>query len=131
MNPNDQSDEARMARLFKAMPGMIKQLDGKRRASKAARANGASTKPTPCPICGTMFEKWAGWKQSNKACEPCQKNLDEGFAALVSTDGRYSFSRFPTMPPEWAGDIVSIPNEVMDKVKEDFEKNKPGKAGDN
>lgn len=84
--------------------------------------------PMPCAICFTAFDGYNGFAQKKKPyCESCQKNLDEGYTACVTLDGkRFSFTRFPEATPEQraavAGKVKTVSHEQMDRIEKSLVK---------
>lgn len=95
-------------------------------AKKKAMLENGKVKQPPCVICG----RWFGSQQERfivatvkpkQYCPSCQKNLDDGFTALVSVDGRFAFTRFPdadkTSQKAVAGKVMTISNDRMEMIQ--------------
>jgi len=115
--------EETFRRLFQNLHVYKKQaVEAKK---KAALENGKVKQP-PCVICG----KWFGSQQERLIittfkpkpyCPSCQKNLDEGFTALVSVDNRFAFAKFTEADEAQraavAGKVMTISNERMELIQ--------------
>lgn len=95
-------------------------------AKKKAMLDAGKVKQPPCVICG----KWFGSQgerliiatvKPKQYCPSCQKNLDDGFTALVSVDNRYAFVKFSEASEAEAkavaGKVMTIPNERMELIQ--------------
>ena len=95
-------------------------------AKKKAMLDAGKVKQPPCVICG----KWFGSQEERfiiatvkpkQYCPACQKNLDDGFTALVSVDNRYAFVKFTeandVQAKAVAGKVMTIPNERMELIQ--------------
>lgn len=95
-------------------------------AKKKAVLEQGKVRQPPCVICG----KWFGSREQRliiatvapkKYCPSCQKNLDDGFTALVSTDNRFAFVKFEEADEEQrkavAGKVMTVTNERMELIQ--------------
>ncbi len=113
-DPKNPDSEAQLRNMFGQLPGMVNGMVKARNRP----ANGHSKGFTRfCPICSLLYERsklWSTPELKEKHCKGCQKNLDEGFTALVTVSKRWAFVRHPKMPP---GGTIRVSDKFMDAVE--------------
>lgn len=111
-------DRANLKALAQSMPGFITGEREKRLQGKGRKV--FSSLPTKlCRVCSKMFDhkKFATDTELKTAtCGDCQKQLDDGFVAVICADGRHAFLK-TTALEDMAGQVISISKEAMDKVE--------------
>lgn len=110
--------------LFSKLNGMKKQAVELKK--KAFLESGKVQQP-PCSLCG----RWFGSAEQKfiiipnfkpePHCPSCKKALADGYTAFVSTDGRFSFNKFPNATEAEraaiAGKVISVTNERMEIIQ--------------
>lgn len=111
-DPRNPNADNHLRRLMGDLPGMVKSMQKGR--------NGRSQEKgfkRFCPICCLMYDRaklWSTDGPTEKHCKGCQKNLDDGYTALVTMSHRWAFVKHPQMQP---GTVIKVKDETMDKIE--------------
>jgi hypothetical protein len=108
---------------LKAMlPSFIEGMAKKRAVGRGVPAQVRRPKKV-CKVCGLLFDH-VMMKLTDETniesslCNPCQKQLDEGWTALVCAE-KYAIVRAKALS-DWAGQIKRVSPNVMEALEKQF-----------
>lgn len=119
----------RLKRLSEMLPALKKQYADSMMAGRAKRNGKLPSAAIPCALCGKHYGAPFPKKVETKIIQPkhkpycptCQKNLDSGWCAITTLDGkRFSWFAGNDLPEHFSGQVVPVGEAEYEKILEHY-----------